>query len=101
MGGTRDIWYYEIDLGRTLTKNKPIKYDELKDIISLSKERENSPKSWIVKVEDIRDYDLSAKNPNKAKEEVLASPSDILTKIGERNEKIILLSRELVNIIKS
>jgi type I restriction enzyme M protein len=33
VGSTRDIWYYEIDLGRTLTKNKPIKYEELSDIV--------------------------------------------------------------------
>ncbi len=99
VGSTRDIWYYEIDLGRTLTKNKPIKYEELSEIIWLSKERKDTPKSWIVKVEDIRDYDLSAKNPNKAKEEALESPDAILGNIEQRNSIIHWLMSELRGII--
>jgi type I restriction enzyme M protein len=99
VGSTHDIWYYEIDLGRTLTKNKPIKYEELSDIIWLSKERKDTPKSWIVKVEDIKEYDLSAKNPNKAKEKALESPDEILGKIEWRNSTIEVLMSELRQII--
>ncbi len=99
VGSTRDIWYYEIDLGRTLTKNKPIKYDELSDIVWLCRERKDTPKSWIVKVGDIRDYDLSAKNPNKAKEEALESPDAILGNIEQRNSIIHWLMSELRGII--
>lgn len=100
MGSTRDIWYYEIALGRTLTKNKPITYNDIKDITELQKARTNSPNSWIVKVEDIRDYDLSAKNPNKAVEAALASPSEILENIENRNKTIEKLTLELRDIIK-
>lgn len=99
IGSTRDIWYYEIDLGRTLTKNKPIKYDELSDIVWLCRERKGTPKSWIVKVGDIRDYDLSAKNPNKAKEVALARPDEILSNIEVRNTTINGLMSELRKII--
>jgi type I restriction enzyme M protein len=97
---TRDIWYYEIALGRTLTKNKPITYNDVKDITELQKARALTPNSWIIKVEDIKDYDLSAKNPNKAVEEALSSPSEILEKIEERNEKIATLTKSLSEIIK-
>lgn len=100
MGSTRDIWYYEIALGRTLTKNKPITYNDIKDITELQKTRALTPNSWIVKVEDIRDYDLSAKNPNKAVEEALPSPIEILGKIEERNKSIEKIILELRNIIK-
>jgi len=100
IGSTRDIWYYEIALGRTLTKNRPITYNDVKDITELQKTRALTPNSWIVKVEDIRDYDLSAKNPNKAVEEALPSPSEILEKIEERNEKIATLTKSLAEIIK-
>lgn len=96
---TRDIWYYEINLGRTLTKNKPITYNDVKDITELQKTRVNSPNSWIVKVEDIRDYDLSAKNPNKAVEAALPSPSEILENIEKRNSAIELLMKDLAQII--
>jgi type I restriction enzyme M protein len=100
IGSTRDIWYYEINLGRTLTKNKPIAYNDVKDITELQKKRALTLNSWIVKVEDIKEYDLSAKNPNKVVEEALPSPSEILEKIKERNKTIEKLSQELRNIIK-
>lgn len=99
--GTRDIWYYEIALGRTLTKNKPITYNDIKDISVFQKTRANSPNSWIVKVEDIRDYDLSAKNPNKAVEPALASPSEILENIEKRNITIEEITQKLSQLIQS
>lgn len=95
IGSTRDIWYYEINLGRTLTKNKPITYNDVKDITELQKTRALTQNSWIVNIDDIRDYDLSAKNPNKTVEEALPSPSAILEKIDERNGRITLLTAQL------
>ncbi len=101
IGSTRDIWYYEVNLGRTLTKNKPITYNDVKDITELQKTRALTPNSWIVSIEDIKDYDLSAKNPNKAVGPDLPSPIEILGKIEERNKKIDWLVQELSRILKS
>jgi type I restriction enzyme M protein len=100
VGSTRDIWYYEIGLGRTLTKNKPITYAEIKDIGEFQKTRAITPNSWIVNVGDIRDYDLSAKNPNKAKEVALEAPDTIVARMGERNKKIERLHGELAKMIR-
>ena len=99
-GNTKDIWYYEINLGRTLTKNKPITYDEIKHIPELLQKREIWQNSWIVKVEDIKDYDLSAKNPNKAKEKDLRSPFEIIDSIEKNDWEIEKLVSELRGIIK-
>lgn len=99
-GSTKDIWYYEINLGRTLTKNKPITYDEIKDIPNLLKKREIWPNSWIINVNDIKDYDLSAKNPNKAKEEILRTPLEIIENIEKNDDEIKVLVSELRKIIK-
>jgi type I restriction enzyme M protein len=41
-----------------------------------------------VNVNDIKDFDLSAKNPNKNKEEVLREPKEILEDIEKSDEKI-------------
>ncbi|MBW7954955.1 N-6 DNA methylase [Candidatus Gracilibacteria bacterium] len=99
-GSTKDIWYYEINLGRTLTKNKPITYEEIKEIPNLLKKREISENSWIINVNDIKDYDLSAKNPNKAKEEALRSPLEIIENIEKNDDEIKVLVSELRKIIK-
>ena len=87
-GSTKDIWYYEINLDRKLTKNKPLLYSEIEHIPELLKKRELGDNSWIVKVDDIKDYDLSAKNPYKGEEEVLRSPDEIMDLLKE-NEWII------------
>ncbi len=97
---TKDIWYYEIDLGRKLTKNKPIKYDEIKHIPELLKKRELWDNSWIVKFEDIKDFDLSAKNPNKSKEEEIRTPNEIFNEIQTNDKEINTLLLELQKILK-
>src|SRR5699024_12796796 len=57
------------------TKNKPILYEHLEEFVDLFKhpEKRNATNKkvsddcndWTVKVSDIKDYDISAKNPNK------------------------------------
>lgn len=87
-GKTTDIWYYEIDLWRKLTKNKPLLYDEIKQIPELLQKREISEDSWTIKVEDLKNFDLSAKNPNKIKEEIFREPDEILTEMTENEIEI-------------
>ena len=97
---TKDIWYYEIDLWRTLTKNKPLNYEEIKDIPEKLQKRELWANSWIVKIEEIKDYDLSAKNPNKAKEKDLKSPLEIIESIEKNDKEIEVLVSELKGMVK-
>ena len=97
---TKDIWYYEIDLGRKLTKNKPIIYDEIKHIPELLHKREVWDNSWIIKVEDIKDYDISAKNPNKNTEEEIRSPNEIFEELETNDKEISKLLSELKVTLK-
>ena len=97
---TKDIWYYEIDLDRKLTKNKPITYDEIKHIPELLHKRDISDNSWIVKVEDIKDFDISAKNPNNKNEEIIRAPSEIFEELTENDKNISKLLGELKVILK-
>jgi type I restriction enzyme M protein len=46
-------------------------------------------------VEEVKDYDLSAKNPNKLKEEIHRSPAEILEDIEANNKKIEKLMMEI------
>ena len=98
-GATQDIWYYEVDLWRKLTKNKPINYDEIKHIPELMKKREISENSWIVKAKDIQNFDLSAKNPNKIKEEIFREPDEILTGMAENEAEIQKILENLRNYL--
>ena len=97
---TKDIWYYEINLDRKLTKNKPISYDEIKHIPELMKKRKISDNSWIVKVEDIKDFDISAKNPNNKNEEIIRTPNEIFEELTDNDKQISTLLSELKDILK-
>lgn len=98
-GSTKDIWYYEIDLGRKLTKNKPITYEEIKHIPELLKTKEIWSNSWIVKIEDIKDYDISAKNPNNVKKDEIRTPSEIFNELEQNDKEINVLIWELKEIL--
>ncbi len=97
---TKDIWYYEIDLDRKLTKNKPITYDEIKHIPELLQKREVWDNSWIVKVEDIKDYDISAKNPNNKNEEIIREPNEIFEELEKNDKEINKMLAELKVVLK-
>ena len=53
--------------------------------------------SWLVKVEDIKDADISAKNPNAEQEEELLPPKEILSAIRANDKEL----GELINDIES
>ncbi len=97
---TKDIWYYEIDLERKITKNKPITYEEIKHIPELLHKRNISDNSWIVKVGDIKDYDISAKNPNNKNEEIIRTPNEIFEELETNDKQISKLLWELKIILK-
>ncbi len=99
VGGTKDIRYYEINLDRKLTKNKPITYEDMSDFLKCFKDKKTTENSWIVNISDIKDYDISAKNPNKIKEQIHRDPKDILSDIEKNNEKINWLVEKIKKII--
>jgi len=96
-GATSDIWYYELIPPYKLTKNKPIQYDHFKQFLELFESRIETDNSWIVNVNDIKDYDLSAKNPNIEQEEELLPPMKILEAIRTNDKEL----GDLINNIES
>ena len=81
---TRKIWYYQLDPGRNMGKTNPLHYDDLKEFVTLQERLIASERSWIVDVTAITTpaIDLSVKNPNKAEEEALRDPKEIIAQIA-------------------
>lgn len=50
--------------------------------------KEISEDSWTIKVEDLKNFDLSAKNPDKTQEEIFREPDEILTEMTENEIEI-------------
>lgn len=93
---TKDMWYYQLDPGRSMGKTNPLNDKDLKEFLSLQNTRPETEKSWNVKVADIDDatLDLSVKNPNLPEEAPLRSPQEIL-------EDIESLDKETNEVLKS
>jgi len=102
-GKTKEIWYYDFAgysedvLHKKYSKANPIEDDDLKDCYKKWKKREISRYSWIVSVEDIikRDYDLTARNPNRKEETISKSPEELVVSALEKERQILEILEEI------
>ncbi|WP_421077935.1 N-6 DNA methylase [Methanothermococcus sp. Ax23] len=96
-GKTKEIWYYELE-GK-YTKKQRIKDEDFEDVLNKIKNREISENSWIVSIDEIkkRDYDLTAKNPNKKEEIEYKEPNEVVKEIEEIDVNI----KNIIEEIKS
>ena len=69
-------------------------------MISAFKKREVWPYSWIVSSSEIKDWDLSAKNPANIKEIIHRAPSEIMEDIIRTNESIVEATSLFCALIK-
>jgi len=94
---TKKIWYYQLNLGRTLGKTNPLTEEELAEFVELQKTKPETENSWLLDVSTLgEDYDLSVKNPNKPEIIDDRTPSQILDTIASLNAD----SAELINQIR-
>ncbi|SDL36366.1 type I restriction enzyme M protein [Salinimicrobium catena] len=108
-GSTSSIWYYDVTPPYKLTKNKPIEYGHLQEFVELyrnvKKRNHRNAKTeeerfdWTVPVSELKDYDLSAKNPHKVVEVDHLSPDKLLSKIKQNNNRISELMEKIENLI--
>ena len=84
---TRDIWYYQLNPGRSLGKTNPLSDDDLLEFVKLQESFAEDSQSWRVARADVDDdtLDLSVKNPNAPEEEPLRSPEEIIADILARD----------------
>ena len=97
-GSTSKIWYYDVTPPYKLTKNKPITYKHMQEFVELFKNHKKrnytnaktieGSNDWTVSIEDIVDYDISAKNPHKVVEIEHLTPENLLFKIKNNDLEI-------------
>jgi type I restriction enzyme M protein len=92
---TKNIWYYQLDVGRSLGKTNPLNDKDMEAFVTLSKTQTESEQSWLFNVHELDEntLDLSPKNPNTPEEVPLRSPVEIL-------EEMQVLDEETGSILK-
>ncbi len=79
---TKKVWFYQLNLDRTLGKSDPLNENDLADFVEKQKTNVDSENSWMVDVADLNDqYDLSVKNPNKVEDVDERTPQQIADEI--------------------
>lgn len=84
---TRDVWFYQLDPGRSMGKTNPLSDDDMADFVALQPSFADSPKSWRISRADLdtETFDLSVKNPNAPEADALRSPQDIIADMLARD----------------
>lgn len=92
---TRNIWYYQLDPGRSMGKTNPLNDKDLAEFVAYQKDYKDSENSWSVNINDVDQdtFDLSVKNPNVPEEAPLREPEHIIA-------EIITLDQESADILK-
>jgi type I restriction enzyme M protein len=93
---TKNIWYYQLDPGRSMGKTNSLNDDDMKEFVKLQKSKPETEKSWNIKIADVQthNFDLSVKNPNKPEEAALRTPQQIL-------DEMQILDNETSSILKT
>jgi len=92
---TKSIFYYQLNVGRSLGKTAPLNIDDMADFIEKYRSREASDNSWMVTIDDLdkMTLDLGVNNPNEPEVEELRSPREILEDI----KKIDVEAADILN----
>lgn len=96
---TKEIWYYEHSLPegqKSYSKTKPIQFSEFNPLIEWWYNRTENEVAWKVSIDEVNNWDLDIKNPNK-KNIVLDSSDDIYVNLKKADAKITSLTDELFN----
>ena len=98
---TKKLWYYQLNVGRSMGKTNSLNENDLEDFIQLSKSQKLSHNSWSIDVEKINNntFDLGVQNPNIVEEKDERAPEEIILEIenlDKDSSKILKKIKELL-----
>ena len=106
---TKNIWYYQLDAGRSLGKTNPLNDKDMEEFVDLATSRASvagkgveTEKSWNLLVSEVLEdtLDLSPKNPNTPEEAPLRNPIEILEEmemLDEETSSLLTNIKELIS----
>ena len=99
---TESVWFYELtnDGFELKQTRKPMEGDQFPDFLAKQPERVTSDRSWIVKVSDLKNFDLSAKNPKQKDDYEHRRALDLVQSIKAKEERIFELLNELEEMLE-
>src|SRR5262249_14257043 len=103
-GATKSVWYYELynDGLELKSTRKPMAGEQIRDLLQKWQSRPGSENCWSVPIEAIlkRDYNLSARNPNRKDDFEHRPALELIQAIKAKEERIMDLLGELETILE-
>lgn len=98
---TKNVWYYQLDPGRSLGKTNPLNDNDLAEFVEFQPHKADSDKSWTINVDDIDSttWDLSVKNPNVPEAAPLRSPEEIIDDMLARDAETARILEEIRGLL--
>ena len=86
---TKNIWYYQLNVGRNMGKTNPLNQEDMAEFVQMSKTHEEGDNSWLIDVADVNKdtYDLTVNNPNTVEEVDNRTPQEIIAEIEQLDAK--------------
>ena len=86
---TKKIFYYDLNLDRTLGLTSPLNEKDLKEFVNLYNNKKETSHSWFKNIKDVNkeNYELSINNPNIVEDIDERTPLEIISDIEELNEQ--------------
>lgn len=106
-GKTKEIWYYDFAgysediLDKKYSKANPVEDADLKDCYDKWVKKSISEYSWTVPMREVlkKDYDLTAKNPNRKVDLEYKSPVELISSLLVREKEILNILEEMNDIL--
>lgn len=100
--GTKEIWYYDLKLpdGQTrFSKTNPIKKKHFAEVKLWWNQRVENEQAWLVKIENIKNFNIDIKNPNKNHDSKQYTIEEIITEMKELTKNNLEILSTLEGIL--
>lgn len=107
-GSTSEINYYQMSVPERVrgrgknpkySKTKPPEFEDFEDVLEWMGTKKENPNAWVVKIEDIKDFNLDLKNPSDVEEQIDLSPHELIQQIISDEKKTLELLTDVENLI--
>ena len=98
---TEKLWYYQLNVGRSMGKTNSLNENDLVDFIKLARTQKFSDNSWSKDIDKIDKHtlDLSVKNPNTKEVINERTPEEIIKEIKKLDKESCDLLIKIENLL--
>ncbi len=86
---TEKVWYYQLDVARSMGKTNPLNERDLAGFVETAKTKQLTENSWLVDIGSVNTetWDLTVNNPNTVEEVDNRTPQEIIAEIEQLDEQ--------------